>query len=70
LQSHRCAIEGTLDPDTGGSIVYVTPRLLFDLGHGWVLRAAAQIPVSESGLNGEQDEREVVNLGVTRLFTR
>ena len=62
--------EGTLDPDTGGSIVYVTPRLLFDLGGGWVLRAAAQVPVSESGLNGVQDEREVVNIGVTKLFTR
>ena len=62
--------DGTLDPDTGGSILYVTPRVLFDLGHGWVLRAAAQIPLSESGLNGVQDEREVVNLGVTRLFAR
>jgi hypothetical protein len=62
--------DGTLDPDTGGSIFYVTPRLLFDLGHGWVLRAAAQIPVAESGLNGEQDERAVLNIGVTRLFAR
>jgi hypothetical protein len=32
------------------------------------LRASAQIPLSDSGLNGTQDEKIVVNLGVTRLF--
>jgi hypothetical protein len=59
---------GATDPDTGGSIAYVTPRLLFDAGGGWVLRASAQIPLSNSGLNGIQDEKVVVNIGVTRLF--
>jgi len=59
---------GVTDPDTGGSIAYLTPRILFDAGHGWVLRASAQVPLSDSGLNGSQDEKIVVNLGVTRLF--
>jgi hypothetical protein len=59
---------GTKDPNTGGSIVYISPRLLFDVGRGWVLRAAAQIPLSDSGLNGSQNEKVVFNLGVTRLF--
>jgi hypothetical protein len=59
---------GTTDPDTGGAIAYITPRLLFDAGGGWVVRASAQIPLSDSGLNGTQDEKIVVNLGVTRLF--
>ncbi len=59
---------GVTDPDTGGSIVYLTPRLLFDAGGGWVLRASAQVPLSDSRLNGTQDEKVVVNLGVTRLF--
>ena len=59
---------GVTDPDTGGSIVYVTPRLLFSAGDGWVVRAAAQIPLSQSGLNGHQREQTVLNLGVTRLF--
>lgn len=58
------------DPNTGGSIVYVTPRLLFDVGGGWVLRASGQIPLSQGGLNGEQREKTVVNVGVTRLFKR
>ena len=59
---------GATGPDTGGSIVYVTPRILFDAGHGWVLRASAQLPLSDAGLNGNQDEKVVVNFGVTRLF--
>jgi hypothetical protein len=59
---------GDTDPDTGGSIAYITPRLLLDMGGGWVLRVAAQVPLSESGLNGNQDEKTVFNVGVTRLF--
>jgi len=61
-------LAGTIDPNTGGSITYLTPRLLFDAGHGWVVRASAQLPLSNSGLNGFQDEKPVVNIGVTRLF--
>jgi hypothetical protein len=61
---------GELDPDTGGSIVYFTPRLLFDAGHGWVLRASAQVPLSQSGLYGEQHEKTVYNVGLTYLFNR
>jgi hypothetical protein len=49
-------------------MLYVTPRLLFDAGGGWVVRASAQIPLSQSGLNGNQHEGTVVNVGVTRLF--
>ena len=33
---------GAHDEDTGGSLLYLTPRLLLDLGHGAVLRLAAQ----------------------------
>jgi hypothetical protein len=61
---------GTLDPDTGGSIVYLTPRLLFDAGGGWVLRASAQLPLSDSQLNGNQDEKAVLNFGITYLMNR
>jgi hypothetical protein len=59
---------GDTDPDTGGSIAYLTPHLLFDAGGGWVLRASAQIPLSDSGLQGTQHEQTVLNVGVTRLF--
>jgi hypothetical protein len=60
----------TTDPDTGGSIVYITPRLLFDIGAGWVVRASVQLPLSDSKLNGNQDDKSVVNVGVTYLLPR
>ena len=59
---------GTLDGNTGGAIAYLTPRILFDAGDGWVLRGSAQIPLSQSGLHGVQHEEPVWNVGVTRLF--
>ena len=59
---------GTRDPNTGGSITYLTPRILFDLGKGWILRASSQFPLYQSGLNGHQEEKAVLNLGVTHVF--
>ena len=61
---------GTLDPDTGGSMLYVTPRILFDAGRNWVVRGSAQLPLSQSGLHGVQHEEPVWNIGITRLFNR
>ncbi|HZF14848.1 MAG TPA: hypothetical protein VE046_02800 [Steroidobacteraceae bacterium] len=58
---------GVLDGDTGGSMVYLTPRLLVEVGGGVVLRGAVQIPLVEN-LNGVQDEKAVYNLGVTYSF--
>jgi hypothetical protein len=58
---------GALDGDTGGSMTYLTPRLLFDVGHGWVVRVAAQLPLSQSGLEGAQHEKAVYNIGLTWL---
>jgi hypothetical protein len=53
--------------DTGGSLLYVTPRLAFAAGRGIVLRVAVQIPLVR-GLNGVQRERAVVNAGITYLL--
>jgi hypothetical protein len=68
-QKDRVDASGTLDEDTGGSLLYVTPRLLVSLGRGVVLRAGAQIPLLKD-LNGFQKERAVANVGVTYLFGR
>jgi hypothetical protein len=57
----------TKDPDTGGSLLYLTPRLLVDLGHGVVLRGAVQIPVAKN-LNGAQKERAVADVGLTWIL--
>ena len=61
---------GNRDPNTGGSISYLTPRILFDAGNGWVFRASVQLPLTQSGLNGYQHEKSILNFGVTRVFLK
>ncbi len=60
---------GAHDPDTGGQMLYATPRLLIRLSQALVGRVSAQIPVAES-LNGDQDEHTVWNAGITWTFGR
>lgn len=63
----RIDAAGNLDANTGGAVLYVTPRLIVDLGRGLVGRLAVQVPVYRD-LNGEQTEKAVANLGFTYLF--
>jgi hypothetical protein len=56
--------EGELDPDTGGQMLYLTPRLLVRLTPGLVARVSAQVPVAER-LNGDQTEHTVYSAGIT-----
>jgi len=58
---------GERDPNTGGDIVYVAPRVLVDLGRGIVARVMVQVPVVKS-LYGDQTEHVVVNAGLTAVF--
>jgi hypothetical protein len=58
---------GNRDPNTGGDLAYLTPRLVLDLGGGLIGRVGAQIPVVKS-LYGDQTERANVNVGLTFLF--
>lgn len=58
--------EGT-DPDTGGSLFYLSPKMSFDFGRGLVGRLAVQVPVADD-LNGNQEEKAVVNVGLTWLY--
>ena len=55
------------DPNTGGRVLYVSPRLSRDFGRGLVGRLAVQVPVVRD-LNGTQKERTVVKVGLTWLF--
>jgi hypothetical protein len=68
-QNDRLDAAGTLGGDTGGSLLYFTPRVLVHVGGGVVARVAAQVPVVR-GLNGFQKERAVINAGLTYLFWR
>ncbi len=63
----RVESDGTRDDNTGGSLLYLTPRLLVNVGGGLILRAAVQIPIVRD-LNGFQKERAVANVGLTYLF--
>jgi len=58
---------GALDGNTGGAVLYLTPRLLMEVGGGVVLRFAAKVPVAKN-LYGEQTEKTVYNIGVTYTF--
>jgi hypothetical protein len=66
-QQDRVSDAGDVDQNTGGDIVYVTPRVVIDLGRGVAARASVQIPLIKA-LYGDQTERFVANLGLTYLF--
>ncbi len=60
-------LDGEEDPNTGGRIAYVQPRLLIELGKGLVGRLSAQVPSWED-LNGDQDEKTIWNVGLSYSF--
>ena len=63
----QVGFDGTLDPNTGGSILYVTPRVLVNVAKGIVVRLSVQVPVLQR-LYGVQDEKVNLNAGLTFLF--
>jgi hypothetical protein len=59
--------------DSGGSLLYFTPVMRFQLPFGprerpMSLRVAVQLPVSSSWLYGDQDEKEVWSVGLQVPF--
>jgi hypothetical protein len=58
---------GDRDPNTGGSLLYLTPALLLRVSNTLVGRVSAQIPIAKS-LNGVQIEHPVFNAGITWTF--
>ena len=58
---------GTATRTRAGDLVYLTPRLVLDLGGGILGRVGVQIPIVKS-LYGDQTERANVNVGLTVLF--
>lgn len=62
----RIDAEEGFDPNTGGSVLYLSPRLSADFGRGVVGRLSFQIPVADH-LDGDQTEKAVANFGLTFL---
>ncbi len=60
---------GARDENTGGAVLYVSPRLLFklDAGQNLWLRLGAQVPVVKD-LHGDQDEKVNLLAGLTVRF--
>jgi hypothetical protein len=56
-----------LDPSTGGSVLYVTPRVVVEVAPKVIARLAVQIPLWKN-LYGVQTERVNLNAGLTFLF--
>jgi hypothetical protein len=63
----RVDADGELDPNTGGGVLYITPRVVINLGRGLVARVSAQVP-AVTRLNGVQTERTVWGVGLTYVF--
>lgn len=59
--------DGEIDPHSGGRVVYVSPRLLLNLGHEVVARIGLQLPVYER-LDGVQNEKVNFQVGLTAVF--
>ncbi len=58
---------GTVDPDTGGALLYLTPKLVVNLARGLVARISAQVPIA-ARLDGVQTERTVWSVGLTYVL--
>lgn len=58
---------GEIDLNTGGSMLYVSPRLLVRMGRGTFFRLGVQIPIVKR-LHGDQDEKLNVLSGLTIQF--
>jgi len=58
---------GENDPNTGGSVLYLSPRLLVRLGRGTFFRLGVQLPIAKA-LHGDQDEKVNVLSGLTFQF--
>lgn len=66
-EQDRIDAEEGFDPNTGGAVLYVTPKLSADFGRGLVGRISVQVPVAKD-LDGDQEEKAVANIGLTYLI--
>jgi hypothetical protein len=60
-------LPGDVDPNTGGSMLYLSPRVLVKLDRTLFLRLGVQVPVVKD-LYGDQEEKVNVFTGVTVRF--
>jgi hypothetical protein len=66
-ESDEADAAGVPSPNTGGQVLYITPRIGVSIVRGLVARAAAQFPVWEN-LDGIQDVKPAFSAGLTYVF--
>ena len=60
-------LTGVKDGNTGGSVLYLSPRVLVKVDKGLYFRVGLQVPVVKS-LDGDQDEKVNLLTGLTVRF--
>lgn len=65
--SQRDSFAGVDDPDSGGSIVFVAPGVIYTMMPDLLLNAVLKLPVLD-GLNGDHTESAIFSIGVTYDF--
>jgi hypothetical protein len=65
--SDRDRFAGIEDADSGGTIVFLTPGLIYTLNDDLLLNAVIKLPAVES-LNGDHDETTIFSIGITYDF--
>lgn len=63
----RDQFSGEDDPDSGGSIVFLTPGLIYTLQPDLLLNAAIKLPVIDQ-LKGDHEETTIFSIGITYDF--
>jgi hypothetical protein len=65
--SERDRFAGVEDADSGGTIVFVTPGLIYTLRDDLLLNAVIKLPAIDK-LNGEHEETTIFSIGLTYDF--
>jgi hypothetical protein len=65
--SQRDTFSGVDDPDSGGTIVFITPGFIYTIVQDLLLNATVKLPVIDA-LNGDHEEGTIFKIGLTYDF--
>jgi hypothetical protein len=65
--SQKDTFDGVDDPDSGGTIVFLAPGIIYTIKQDLLLNAAVKFPAIEQ-LDGDHEEGTIISIGVTYDF--
>jgi len=65
--SQKDSFSGIEDDDSGGTMIFVAPGIIYTLKQDLLLNATVKLPAIDQ-LNGEHDEGTIINIGLTYDF--